>query len=684
MELTNHISLENSVLWSLLDTVQLGLVIWKLENENDLASFRLKYCNDAAVQAAGIELKNYIGCQITEVFPAVLKTSIPEIYRNCLKTGETALLNDVAYSDENIPHAIFYIHVIPIDTTHIALEFRNISDEKAEYVKKLKESELRFRQVTENIAEVFWVSNADLTEILYISPAYEKIWERSCEDLYADAREWFDAIHPDDKQRVAAAVDLCVSTGHMSVEYRVLTPNRATRWIWDRGFPVRDTMGNIYRLTGISEDITTRKQAEFENARFSAILEATPDLVGIASLEHVIYLNPAGRKLLGLAPDYSMDEDELFHYHPQHTHPKIRDEIIPYTEQYGSWSGELPFLDIHNKEINTWSVMIAHKNNQNITEYYSVVSRVLDDNILMDDSRTENKMRNHIALIHANQLLEAEINKRREVEKALLHQRESLEESIHQRSKSLIDSNRKIHEQQQLISHLNRVQSLGEMAATLAHELNQPLTSILTYIHVCKLRKKNNNLEMDDFFEIHEKIDQQANRASDVIKSLRSFTKNTVPVFNAISINGILRESCNILLPELQDKNIVVEYDLQPDIAMILGDKTQLQQVFVNLLKNAIDAHEIKQTDKRIKLATSEKKQIVYVDIMDWGRGLPEHAESEDLFNKFYTTKDNGLGMGLAICRSIIEAHNGQIKIHPAQQKPTQIVVELPMEENYP
>lgn len=126
----------------------------------------------------------------------------------------------------------------------------------------LRLSEERFRQIAENIREVFWVSNPDFTEIIYISPAYSEIWQRSPDHWYKNPQSWLDFIHPDDRQEVQSAFRQFPE--NFDREYRIIRPNGSIRWIRDRAFPVRDETGTIYRVTGLAEDITHRKQAETE------------------------------------------------------------------------------------------------------------------------------------------------------------------------------------------------------------------------------------------------------------------------------------------------------------------------------------------------------------------------------------------------------------------------------------
>jgi len=133
----------------------------------------------------------------------------------------------------------------------------------------LRESQERFRQLAENIKQVFWIADVDITETLYVSAAYEEIWGRTCASLYASPKSWFDRVHPEDLCLVTNNLAKRGSGAH-SFEYRIVGPDGSIRWILDRGFPVFDETGEVYRFAGIAEDITERKRAEEERARLEA------------------------------------------------------------------------------------------------------------------------------------------------------------------------------------------------------------------------------------------------------------------------------------------------------------------------------------------------------------------------------------------------------------------------------
>ncbi|MHB8482695.1 MAG: two-component system response regulator [Nitrospiria bacterium] len=153
--------------------------------------------------------------------------------------------------------------------------------EKKRVVEQFEESELRFRQIAENIREVFWISDPQKKEIFYISPAYEEIWGRTIQSVYEEPKSWFDAIHPDDRSRVFDAAVKRPVSGKYDEEYRIVRPDGLIRWIRDRGFPVKDKTGQVYRITGIAEDITERKaqQDELEYQAKYDVLTGLPNRI---------------------------------------------------------------------------------------------------------------------------------------------------------------------------------------------------------------------------------------------------------------------------------------------------------------------------------------------------------------------------------------------------------------------
>ncbi len=136
--------------------------------------------------------------------------------------------------------------------------------ERKQTLEALRESEERFRQLVENISEVFWMISLDRPEMIYVSPVYEKIWGKSCESLYQQPRSWIDTVHPEDRDCLLASIEK-LSTQEYDAEYRIVRSDGSIRWIRDRGYPVYDAQGRAYRRAGVATDITSHKQAELES-----------------------------------------------------------------------------------------------------------------------------------------------------------------------------------------------------------------------------------------------------------------------------------------------------------------------------------------------------------------------------------------------------------------------------------
>ena len=203
---------------------------------------------------------------------------------------------------------------------------RDISDRKQAEA-ALKESEERFRQLAENIESVFWMVNVQPQEIIYISPAYEKIWGRSCADLYAYGRFFAESLHPEDRDRVLATLTKPIESEN-EIEYRIVRPDGEIRWIRDRAFPIRNQAGQVYRIVGIAEDISESKQAEKaireSEERFRQLAENIQDSFWLLSAEFtdLLYLSPAYEQIWGRSREelYAEPLKLLEWVHPEDRH----------------------------------------------------------------------------------------------------------------------------------------------------------------------------------------------------------------------------------------------------------------------------------------------------------------------------------------------------------------------------
>ena len=210
------------------------------------------------------------------------------------------------------------------------------------------------------------------------------------------------------------------------------------------------------------------------------------------------------------------------------------------------------------------------------------------------------------------------------------------------------------------LAHINRVNIMGEMASALAHEIKQPIAASITSANACLRWLAHDPPDLERARAAATRIEQDGNRAADVIDSLRSFyKKGTPPEREIVDIKDVIREMTTLLRAEAVRQSITIHSDLAADMPNILANPVQLQQVFMNLMLNAIES--MKDTGGQLSIwARPDPEAQLVISISDTGVGLPAES-SERIFEAFHTTKPQGTGMGLAITRSIVESHGGRI-----------------------
>ena len=219
---------------------------------------------------------------------------------------------------------------------------------------------------------------------------------------------------------------------------------------------------------------------------------------------------------------------------------------------------------------------------------------------------------------------------------------------------------KKIDEQRDELLHVTRVGKLAEFVSSLAHEISQPLTAILSYAQAAQriLAEREPKLR-----EIIQYIINDDQRASEVIQRLRSLLKKSAPEMKPLDINAIINETVVLIATDATVRNTVIKTEFDTNLPFVSGDRIQLQQVLLNLISNSFDALESNQGEREILIRTSRKDtDTIIVEVKDSGCGIPAH-DIPKLFTHFFTSKPDGLGMGLSISRSIVESHGGRLDV---------------------
>jgi PAS domain S-box-containing protein len=459
------------------------------------------------------------------------------------------------------------------------------------------------------------------TERIWISDKVRQLFQFSPDDEIT-YEEFQKRVHPGDRAARGRVMRQAIhSHSGYETEYRIVLPDGTIRWIGGRGRYLPEKDGKSPRLLGVSMDITERKQAE---ELFQLATEASPSgTVLIDQQGRILLVNAHAEKLFGYARDELIGKriEILVPERFAHTHAGDRANFFAAPEARPIGAGRELFG--RRKDGSEFPVEIG-LNSIQTPHGLVVLANVID--------------------ISARLAAEEETRRSREQ-----------------------------------VELLGRVSLLGEMTASLAHELNQPLAAIVNNATAAMQYLEQGRLNPEQLQDILNDVVADGRRACDVMHNVRSAIKKGSAIRGLINLNDVVKAVTHMVQADAASQFCKMETSLAQDLPAIEGDPIQIQQVLINLVHNAVDAmHDTPPGRRIVEIATDYGGDgVIEVAVRDYGSGISE-TTCKRLFEQFFSTKEEGLGMGLAIVRSIIEAHGGTIAAENANGGGARFYFRLP------
>jgi PAS domain S-box-containing protein len=452
----------------------------------------------------------------------------------------------------------------------------------------------------------------------------EKIEGYQAEEIVG---QHFSIFYPPDLHRRAAQMELntAAAEGHFESEGWRIRKDGSPFWANVLITAVRDPGGKLIGFSKITRDLSDRRRVEEELRKLASLIAHSSDFIGISSLDgDALFLNPAGQFLVGLEGDEAVHATKVADYIFEEDQQKFLREVWPAILRCEEWEGEMRF-----RHFKTGAAI-----------------PMLQKIFCIKEPDSDRPL--------ALATISRDITERKHAEDELrLAQTE--------------------------LAHVARVMTMGELTASIAHEINQPLSAIVNNANACGRLLTRQPPDLEEVRLAIADIAQSGTRAAEVITHVRALLKKTTTARDRVDINEIILEVLALAGGELEKNHISTRTDLLPDLTPVLADRVQLQQVVLNLVMNGIEAMTSVTGRTRQILIRSQMHESgnVLVAVQDTGAGL-DPSNASHIFDAFFTTKPAGMGMGLSICRSIVEAHGGRLSLAPNKSEGATFEFTLP------
>jgi PAS domain S-box-containing protein len=420
--------------------------------------------------------------------------------------------------------------------------------------------------------------------------------------------------HPEDRAAVRQLFER-VSRDRTAFDFeqRLLTPGGSVKYLRVVGHPSSAERGSV-EFVGAVTDITERNRADEALRRSEGYLAEAQKLTHTGSwawdvtTRHGVYWSQENYRLFGFDPEAGIPSDEAFY---QRVHPEDRDRVRRGVFLGGPHEGS--DFDVDFRIILPGgAIKYIRSTGHPVRNISGDLLEYVGTSIDVTERKRADEERERLRQAHAD------------------------------------------------LAHLSRVTTMGELAGSLAHEIRQPISAALTNAKTCLRWLGRDEPDLAEACEAASRLVKDVTRAADIIGRISSLFKKSALQRELVDLNELIREMIALLRSEASRYSISIRTELAEDLPKVLGDRVQLQQVFMNLMLNGIDA--MRETSGRSELAIKSKIDHgqLLISVSDTGVGLPV-GQADQIFRAFFTTKDNGTGMGLPISRSIIESHGGRL-----------------------
>jgi PAS domain S-box-containing protein len=457
----------------------------------------------------------------------------------------------------------------------------------------------------------------DLTrDLVESSPEIQRVYAPQPGEDISRPPFWFNRIHPEDRAAVQEKFERCLQEKtEYRAGYRIVLPDGSIRYQYATGHPVTNDTGELVEVIGASMDMTEHWQATTQRSRAEEALRKSEERWG------AVFENSAiGVALTDLSGRYLATNSAY-------------QQMLGYT---GEEIGKFTFLELTHPEYreSNWQ-FIAELIEGKRTQFQIEKQYRRKDGSLVWVS-------NNVSLVPGTESTPRFIM--------------ALSEDITERKRT----EETLQRTQAELAHTTQVASLGEMTASIAHEVNQPLAAVVANGHACLRWLSMSPPNVPKAVEVAERIVQDGKDAGEVVRRVRALFKRTIPEKVQLDLSEVIGEVLRVLDGNPVRKHVALQLALDPDLPPIAADRVQLQQLLLNLMLNALEALEPVSGRARqlaVRASRAGDHQVV-VQVTDNGIGLDDPVAS---FEPFVTTKPDGMGLGLAICRSIVAAHDGRL-----------------------